>query len=853
MAKDDIIIKIQATHVKTLFPNDGSILGSPGHEFGILSWKVEDVESGYPVYNKYNEVTIKGNYINGVEEDKEYTILAKQVEHPTYGTQYDLLYYFISVDLKSLDNQKAFLRSFLTEGQIASLYDTFENPLEIIDNHDAEKLTQAKGIGEVIANKIIERFDKVKDLSPIYTELDGLGLTTNFINKLILTYQNTTTVINKVLHHPYDLINEMEGVGFVRADKIALAAGFKPGDKERIKNFIIWYLKQRTEEGHSYITAKELNAAIFENLGDFKDIVEFYDENDKSKNNINESIQELEDSDIIRMEDNENKNLRRVYLVEIWKLERDIAYHLKRIRDSENKFIIEDFDEKIKRIEEKQGFEFTDEQIEGIKLGLNNQLCLITGLAGSGKSSVVNGILGVLDGYNFAQCALSGKAAARLQEITGKEGHTIHRLLGYNGMFFMHDEKSPLAYDIIILDEISLVGGDIFLSLLKAIRTGSKLYMLGDPGQLEAIGPLNLASDMMNSDEIPTVTLTKVHRQAQKSGILTTAYDVRKQIQLFEETDFEGKIVRGESKDMIIDITDDKDNDRELVTDYFQKYYESDLINEDIMKMQVISPVKERGESCVYNLNCDIQDIVNPYCGQDYVEIKKRKNFEGINYSFDIRVNDKVMCIKNNYNVLSDSETNISIFNGWTGIVEAINDEYVVVNFPLAEDLALIPTNLAGEYLMLGYASTCHKIQGDSADVVIGVIDYSTPPQMLTSQLVYTLITRAKKKCILVAQNKALRKAISTNFVSSKRTFLPEFLEKSKVDLIDMGLNLWKEDSMIRTIAEEIEEMNKPEVESVYNYNSNDKDSDNANINFDCSDNECEDSEDYSDETENEI
>ena len=394
-------------------------------------------------------------------------------------------------------------------------------------------------------------------MSAVFAELDGMGLTTNFINKLIANYKSPTTVIHVVLHEPYRLIDDMDGVGFVTADKIAIAGGMPIGDKKRIKAFIEYYLNQEAEAGNSYITAKELNAAIFEQLGDPDDLLEFYDENDRSKNNLNEAIQELEADKVIHMEEAEKKGARRVYLYKLWDLEREIAYHLKRIMDAPNGFIFEDFDEKIKATEERQGFEFTEEQLEGIKLGLDSQVCLITGPAGSGKSSLVSGILAVLDNYEFAQCCLSGKGAARLQEVTGQQGKTIHRLLGYNAEIggFLYNQENPLPYDIIILDEISLVGGEIFRDLLRAIKPGTKFYMLGDPNQLEAIGSLNLAADMVNSKNIPTVALKQVHRQAKKSGILTTAYDVKDQIQLFDEWDFEGTEIRGELEDMVLEIT----------------------------------------------------------------------------------------------------------------------------------------------------------------------------------------------------------------------------------------------------------------------------------------------------------
>lgn len=616
-------------------------------------------------------------------------------------------------------------------------------------------------------------------MSEVYLELDKVGLTSNFTSKLIERYKSPEKVIGIVKNNPYQLIKDVDGVGFMTADDIALRSGYQRNDVRRIKAYIIWFLESQGEEGHSWVSAGELIGSLYESL-DGKRALTSYDEDGNEINHVSIAMKELQEEGEIKVEDGDNKAGRRVYLMSYWKLEREIAYHLKRLLQGNNYFKVENFEKKIAKAEEKQGFKFTQEQIDGIKLGLKEQVCVISGLAGSGKSSLVTGILSVLDNYTFAQCALSGKAAARLQEVTGKDGYTIHRLLGLNGTTFLHNEEMPLSFDIIILDEVSMVGGEIFLDLIRAIPTGSKLLMLGDMGQLESIGSLNLAADMINSGKIPTVELKEVHRQAKASGILTTAYDVRNGIQLYQETDYEGIETRGDLQDMILDIRTDRENDREDAVAYFEKYFNSSLVNQDIEKIQVISPVKERGDACVFNLNQDIQQLVNPVDARyprPRIYVKRKKDASGNDRSFWIQERDKVMCIKNNYKVQDINNAQTAIYNGWTGVVKKIEGENVTVDFDLSSSPIIISTNDAKNYLVLGYACTTHKYQGSGCSVIIGVIDYSTPPMMLCQQQIYTLLTRAKKLCVLVAQTKALRKAIDTNFVSTKRTFLPEFLE----------------------------------------------------------------------------
>ena len=304
--------------------------------------------------------------------------------------------------------------------------------------------------------------------------------------------------------------------------------------------------------------------------------------------------------------------------------------------------------------------------------------------------------------------------------------------------------------------------------------------MLGDMGQLESIGSLNLAADMINSKEIPTVELKEVHRQAKASGILTTAYNVRNGIQLYQDTDYEGVEIRGELKDMVLDIRNEKDDDRKDTIAYFEKYFNSPLVNGDIKKIQIISPVKERGDACVHNLNLDIQKLINPVDlneSRPRIYVQKMKDASGNDRSFWIQEGDKVMCIKNNYKVFDTSGAQTAMYNGWTGVVTSIDYENAIVDFDLGDAPIILKHKEVKEHLILGYACTTHKYQGSGCPVVVGVIDYSTPPMMLCQQQIYTLLTRAKKLCVLVAQTKALRRSIDTNFVSTKRTFLPEFLK----------------------------------------------------------------------------
>ena len=770
------IIKVQARVNRILFPKYPSVLGKNGDNFGIVSWEPLDVLEGEPHIDTWRTIVVKGNYEQELDYVENYIIIAKEQYTEERGFQYELMYIAKDLDLSKVHNQKAFLSTFLSDGQISEMYKVLDNPLAIIESHDIDTLKQVKGIGDYIANCIIDRFENNRDNCEVYLELDQYGLTPNFIQKLVKRYNNPQKVIEIVKEDPYQLSFEVEGIGFKTADSIALKGGINPKSSERIKGYINYILNEKAQEGNSYITSGELTSLIFEEFGGKEAILEIYrDENGNiTGNNINAAIDNLKSRNILVVEENaENKISRRVYLKKYYDLEKEIAHHLKRIANAENHFKYDDWENIVKKQESKQGWTFTEEQKQGIKLGLDNQVCFITGGAGTGKSSLVSGILESLKDYSFAQTALAGKASARLQEVTGEEGYTIHRLLGFKPPYnFEFNENNPLRYDIIILDEISLVGGEIFLSLLKAIPNGCKLIILGDMGQLPSIGCMNLAFDMYNSKFITTVELTKIHRQAQKSGIITDSQKIRNNIPVLPKN-FTGQLVVGELKDMYYDISDSTEDTRAKVVEWFKKKYNSELVH-NIMDIQILSPCKDRGNASVFNLNSDIQAIVNPP-SEDKKEIRVSLNKDK---SYVLREGDKVMCIKNNYKVAGTNKT--GVFNGWCGILTEIGDgDFHKVYIPMIDDTMIFNTHDLTSGVILGYASTIHKYQGSSAKIIIGAFDNTTPPMMRTKELVYTLWTRAEKECITVAQNTALYNAAKNSGVMDKNTFLVELLDNN--------------------------------------------------------------------------
>jgi exodeoxyribonuclease V alpha subunit len=284
---------------------------------------------------------------------------------------------------------------------------------------------------------------------------------------------------------------------------------------------------------------------------------------------------------------------------------------------------------------------------------------------------------------------------------------------------------------------------------------------------------MNLAHDIYYSKYITTIELTKIHRQAQKSGIIVASKSINDQIPLFNKKNT-GYETIGELQDMHFDISDNTDSTRERVMYYFKQYYEND---NNIMNTQILAPVKERGNASVFNLNLDIQEFVNPQSKtKNELKVSSGKD----NY-FYLREGDKVMCIKNNYKLFNQLGEKTEVFNGWVGILEKIETyiDMVTIFFPIINERVLFSKSDVSSSIILGYASTIHKYQGSSAKYIIGVLDNTTPPNMRTKELLYTLITRAEKDCTVVAQNSALYNAILSSGIKDKNTFLQTMLDEN--------------------------------------------------------------------------
>lgn len=736
---------------RMLYPRTGFTAGS----FAIVACTVLEVYEGEPYADN---IVIKGKLFSA-DYDSIYDFTGDYVSEEKYGESYKVISMSESYDMNSQQDQMLYLQNIMTPKQFDLITAAHPDAFTLCVNKNVDAIASVKGIGKNRAEIIIQRFHDKLSQAKAYTSLSQYGLTIDAITSLLNYCPDVDKLLSMIEQNPYLMITEVRGIGWAKADALAQKLGIVGHDPRRVDAYVVHFLQSRAENGgHTWCEPQALwDAVSFDLRVDDPTILQ-------------NSLYRLHDSEVLWWPEDRSK----IALRRLREIEYQIAQELCRIASGEL-LQATDADSEIALIEQNQGWAFTDEQMSAVRGLLSHNVNIITGYAGTGKSSVVSAAVKVLGDHSFAQCALSGRAAARLTEVTGKEGMTIHRLLGFMNGYFMHNKDNPLPEDIIILDEISMVGAELFLDLVQAIPTGTKLIMLGDDGQLESIGLCNIFKDMLDCGVIPVYRLTQIHRQAAKSAIITESIKVRSGLQLCDDK-WIGTENRGELRDLDLCVYSDKI----LTHDYIMEHYRN-LLDQGIShhQIQVIVPMKTRGAACTHKINIAIQELVN----QDNIHTQVIVG-QSSDTQYSLRRGDRVICTKNMYratrpnpvyNEYGDEEDDICpIYNGDRGVVKIIDADRMIVTFDQWGDIAIPRKDYC--YIELGYALSCHKLQGSEAEYIIIGFDMSSMV-LLTREWVYTAITRAKKHCIISAESKALQYAISNTNIPYKQTFLRELLQ----------------------------------------------------------------------------
>lgn len=599
--------------------------------------------------------------------------------------------------------------------------------LETIDviETDIERLYEVPGIGKKRVEKIRESWEKQKDIKNVMLFLQGYGVSTAYAAKIYRQYGKES--IDKVKENPYRLADDIWGIGFKTADSIAAKMGYEKNDLRRCKSGVIYTLNQLANEGHVYAEEEQLVKAALELL-----------EADEAP--IREALCNMVQTEELKLED-EAIYLPPFYFAEVGTTNRLLAL----LRESELDIFAKEID--VQALSKETGVEYDEVQLQAIEEAIRSKVMVLTGGPGTGKTTTTQGIIAALKhmGLRILLAAPTGRAAKRMCEATGMEAKTIHRLLEFNPKDgYKRNDENPLEGNALIVDECSMIDIILMNNLMKAIPSSMRVVFVGDIDQLPSVGAGNVLRDIIESEKIPVIRLTRIFRQAQTSRIVMSAHAINQgrfpDTSNGKQTDF-FFIQQEEPEKVAEEIVN-------LVKNRLPKAYSQKVSN-----IQVLTPM-QRGVVGAANLNMALQNALNPS------QIALNRG----GYSF--RQGDRVMQLRNNYDK--------DVFNGDLGYVESVDMEErtLLVNF---EDRLVEYEALELDELTLAYATTIHKSQGSEYPIVVMPV-LMTHYVMLQRNLIYTGITRAKKICVLIGTKKALSFAIRNMSVLKRNTKLKERL-----------------------------------------------------------------------------
>jgi len=709
-------------------------------------------------------ITIVG-YLPFVTEGDTLKVTGYYVEHKEYGRQFKVDT-FEKLMPETLDALERYLGNGMIKGvgevTAKKIVDKFgEDTINIIKYKPLE-LAKIKGITTKKAVEISESFIENWEVWQIVGLLERFGIGANLSKKV---YDELgANAIEQIEANPYILIDIARGVDFKQVDKMAMDLGMEYNNDKRIKSGIKYALIQITYNGHCCTLEENLIEYVRGLLGVSTEEIENSLINLKAKGEIVE--EERDNGDIW------------VYLETFYMTEQNIANKITTLSNAKNTKYIKDIGEQLGKVESHSSIKLSDKQKEAVQAVNENNVTIITGGPGTGKTTIIKTIIDIYKskGNKVVLCAPTGRAAKRMTDTTGEEASTLHRLLEigkFDEDIFLKNKSdyqgTPIDADIIIIDETSMV--DMFLMnyLLSSIYQGTKLILVGDSDQLPSVGPGSVLKDLINSEKIVTIHLDKVFRQAAKSKIVVNAHRVNEGIGFITKEEAEE-----DSKDDFFTINEANQDKslREVIslcTGRLQNYGDYDFFQ----NIQVLTPTK-KGMLGTRELNMYLQQALNPADG-----LKKEKQINGVIY----RVGDRIMQVKNNYDIywerrIGRVESGSGIFNGEMGTLTNIDNQDKIIEIKFDDDKIAWYEFSDLEQIEHSYSITIHKAQGSEFDVVIMVMP-RTAPILLTRNLLYTGITRAKELLIVIGAKQTIDFMIQ-NVDSKKRNTGLEYKLRNK-------------------------------------------------------------------------
>ena len=691
----------------------------------------------FEVVDEENRLFTAVGIIPMVSEGENVVLEGQWIYHKEFGKQFSFVSYEKSLP-KEIDGIIQYLSGKSIKGigpvtavKIANRFglDTFD----VIENHP-EWLTDISGITRKKAIAISESFRAQSELRGVmmfFKDYVGTGEATKVYKKL------GTSAIGIIKENPYVLCSGDYGIAFDKADAMAASLGFTPDSDVRIASGMKYILRYNASvNGHTCLPREKLISATAGLLA-------------ISEGDVESRVDKFIDSgDIVPFKVLGNEL---IMTPEVNYREEYIAKKLKSLTREVVQLSSMDVSSLIQKVELRLGVRYADRQREAIFRCMNGGVTIITGGPGTGKTTVVRGIISIFNdlGFKTALAAPTGRAAKRMSEATGEEAKTIHRLLEMekgvdDELKFNRNSRNPLDESVVIVDEASMIDLALMSALAEALKRGTRLILIGDSDQLPSVGAGNVLEDLISSYTVDTIRLTEIFRQSKESLIITNAHRINSgEVPALNVTNNDFFFVRRESEREIADTVAD------LITKRLPKTY-GDAIREQI---QVISPSK-KGAGGVELLNSELQARVNPKA-----TFKKEKASHGVIF----REGDRVMQIVNNYDIEWEKNglSGFGIFNGDIGVIESIDMREEVINIWFDDRYVRYGFDNLDE-LELSYAITVHKSQGSEYPVVI-IPMYSCPPMLMTRNLLYTAVTRAKKMVILVGRSDIPERMVRNN------------------------------------------------------------------------------------------
>ncbi|MFO8192183.1 MAG: ATP-dependent RecD-like DNA helicase [Bacillota bacterium] len=688
-------------------------------------------------------VTIVGNF-PPMQEGENLLIKGSWQVHNRYGKQLEVENWERILPATE-EGLKRYLSSGLIKGigpvTAARIIDHFGlNTLEVMEK-EPHRLQEVEGIGAVKAAGIIKSYSQYKDVQNVLVFLQGYGVGVGQAMRLYRRYGSET--VERVQENPYRMAEDIFGIGFKTADKIARQLGMPEGSPERLQAAITYSLSRAAEEGHVFLPRQILLERVRELLDTSGEVL--------PENFFDEQLLSMMEKKRIHIEQMDDGAA--VYYAPFFKAEQSSA----RLVMNLSRFV-----RQVSPIEAVQvlgrvkydSSHLTEEQLEVLEEALHNGVLIVTGGPGTGKTTTIKALLAMfrLLREKVVLAAPTGRAAKRVTEATGQEAFTIHRLLEYSysegeGFRFQRNEKNPVEAGVVIIDEASMVDLILMYNLLKAIPSGSRLILVGDVDQLPAVGAGNVLRDLIGAGNIPCFRLGHIFRQARESLIIVNAHRINRGQMPY---------LNVKNRDFFFLQEEDPEKAAQLVVQLCRERLPNYGPFDPLLDLQVITPMRKTAAG-VDRLNTLLQEALNP---------PARHKTETIGKGTVYRHGDKVMQIRNNYQK--------EVYNGDIGLITAIDREEgeLVVTFrELLQPRPVIYDFTELDELVLSYAVSVHKSQGSEYPVIIMPV-LTQHYMLLQRNLLYTGITRARKLAVLVGSKKALAIAVHNNRAEERYSYL---------------------------------------------------------------------------------